>query len=136
LETRLVRLRLAVAVIIGLVLVAVAGRYAYGALVVIPGLESDDPLTFMTARLDAQRWGFPVDGDGSGEALFASHIKISGPAAVSGNGGFDEELRFVVSYNSVWKSATGAPPGHRQYFVYVGRDKGDRWRVLGGGTGP
>jgi hypothetical protein len=136
LEAKLARLRLVGALLIGLFLLAMTAWLVYGAFVISPGLRSDDPRTFMTAHLNAQRWGVPLDGVDTSGAFLASAFEVSGPAAISFNRDFDEELQFVVSYNSVWREITGAPPGHRQYFVYVGRNEGQNWRVLSSGTGP
>ncbi|MDZ4179730.1 MAG: hypothetical protein U1E29_10965 [Coriobacteriia bacterium] len=135
-EAKLARVRLVSVLLIGLFLLATTAWLVYGAVVISPGLRSDDPRAFMTAHLNAQRWGIPVDGSGIGGAFLASAVEVSGPAAISLQGSFDEELQFVVSYDSLWRAVTGAPPGHRQYFVYVGRDKGHSWRVLSSGTGP
>lgn len=135
-EAKLARRRLAGALFIGLFLLAATTWLVYGAIVISPGLRSDDPRAFMTAHLNARRWGIPVDGSGIGGAFLASAVEVSGPASISFNGSSDEELQFVVSYDSMWREVTGAAPGHRQYFVYVGRDKGQSWRILSSGTGP
>lgn len=87
--------------------------------------------------MNASRWGFAVDGRPAlGEAFLASDIEVSPPAVIPLRGEFEEERQFVVSYRSMWRASTGAPPGHRQYFVYVGRDVGQNWRVIESGTGP
>jgi uncharacterized membrane protein YbhN (UPF0104 family) len=136
LEAKLARLRFAGLVLLCVLLIALAAWLMYWATVVSPGLRSADPRTFLEAHMSARRWGIPLDGGGVGDAFLASAVRVSEPAATAVNGGFDEELQFVVGYDSLWQDVTGAPPGPRQYFVYVGRDRGQPWRVLSSGTGP
>jgi hypothetical protein len=91
----------------------------------------------MRAYMTAVRWGFPVPGEPiASDALFATDIEISAPARIPLDGEYDEEVRFVVEWRSLWREDTGAPPGPRLRFVYIGRDAGGDWQVIGGGTGP
>jgi recombinational DNA repair protein RecT len=121
----------------GLAAAGVVARAAVGHYELRPGLAAEDPRVFVTALMNASRWGLAVEGRPAlGEAFLASNLEVSPPAAIPLRGEFDEEYQLVVSYRSMWRAATGAPPGHRQYFVYVGRDVGQDWRVIGSGTGP
>ncbi len=125
------------ALLVALVIAGVVARGAIGSLVIAHGLAADDPRDYMLAYMTALRWGFPVDGDLVTDGAFlSSGLKVSKPSAIGLHGEFDHELQFFVTYDSVWRESTGAPSGRLSRFIYVGRDVGQRWRVIGGGTGP
>ena len=151
-ESRVVR-RLLVAIAVALV--AAIAYQALGAAVFGPRLRSDDPAEVVAAYFDAQRWGYrglaeSILGDDERETrdapnyvrpivpdeLFAGDLSVDGPAYIGLYGQYDEEVQFIVTYRSMWRSEIGEPPGKRLWFVYLGRDEGESWHVLGQGTGP
>ena len=70
------------------------------------------------------------------DTFLARDLAVSAPQEIPLYGEYDEELLFVVTYRSRWREVTGAPPGPRGWFVYVGRNVGGLWQILGQGTGP
>lgn len=127
-----------------------AAEYVYG-----PRLASDDPRTVITAYFEAQRWGLDRTAEGMESAdmrayreapnyvsplindvFLAVNLVIEGPNDIAAWNEYDEEVQFTVAYRSRWRSTTGERPGRRFWFVYLGRDEGEPWRVLGQGTGP
>lgn len=136
-------------------LVAALAYQAIGAAVFGPRLSSDDPTEVVTAYFDAQRWGYrgiaeSVLSDDEREMrdapnyvrpiipdeLFAQDLVVEGPSDIALRGENDEEVQFRVGYRSLWRNEIGEPPGRRHWFVYLGRDAGESWQVLGQGTGP
>jgi hypothetical protein len=120
-----------------------------------PRLASDDPRTVITAYFEAQRWGLdrvaervespemrayreapnyvtPLIND----LFLARDLDIEGPNDITARNTYDEEVQFTVAYRSRWHNTIGEPPGPRFWFVYLGRDEGGPWYVLGQGTGP
>jgi hypothetical protein len=120
-----------------------------------PRLASDNPRTVVTAYFDAQRWGLartarriespemrayreapnyvsPLIND----VFLAGDLIIEGPNDIAAWNTYDEEVQFTVDYRSRWRSTIGERPGRRFWFVYLGRDEGGPWQVLGQGTGP
>ena len=151
-RSRVVR-RLLVAIAVALV--AALAYQAVGAAVFGPRLGSDDPAEVVTAYFDAQRWGYrgiaeSVLSDDERELrsapnyvrpiipdeLFARDLVVEGPSDIPLRGEFAEEVQFRVAYQSMWRSEVGEPPGRRYWFVYLGRDEGEPWQLLGQGTGP
>ena len=140
---------------IAVALVAALAYQAVGAAVYGPRLASDDATEVVTAYFDAQRWGYrgiakSALSDDEREIreapnyvraivpdeLFARDLVIEGPSDITLHGQYAEEVQFTVTYRSMWRSVIGDPPGERLWFVYLGRDEGDTWRVIGQGTGP
>lgn len=151
-ESRVLHSLLAAAAV---ALVASLAYQAIGVAVFSPHLGSDDPAEVVTAYFDAQRWGYNGLAESAldpaerelrrapnyvraivPDELFASGLAVEGPAAIELHGEFDEEVQFVVTYRSMWRSTVGDPPGERFWFVYVGRNEGEPWHVLSQGTGP
>jgi hypothetical protein len=144
-------------VLVGAALVlGVALAYqAVGAAVFLPRLASTDPREVVTAYFEARAWGYAGISEAAlapdqrdlrharnyvqplvPDELFARDLEVSAPADISLYGQHDEERQFTVAYRSRWRSTIGEPPGTRHWFVYVGRDEGGRWLLLGQGTGP
>lgn len=141
------------AVLVALLLSAV--RWWTAESVYSPRLASDDPRTVVTAYFEAQRWGLdrvaerveslemrsyreapnyvsPLIND----VFLSGDLVIEGPNDIAAWNTYGEEVQFTVDYRSRWRSTTGERPGRRFWFVYLGRDEGEPWRVLGQGTGP
>jgi hypothetical protein len=136
-------------------LVAALSYQAVGAAVFLPRFGSDDPREVVTAYYDAQRWGYRTIAEQAldprlrqryrapnavrglrDDTFLASDLAISGPAGIRLYGEHADEVQFVVVYRSPWSDGVGDPPGRRMWFVYVGRDAGEPWRILSIGTGP
>lgn len=133
----------------------VALRWWAAEYVFAPRLAGDDPRTVLTAYFDAQRWGLDGVAESAespemrafreapnyvsplvNDAFLASDLVIEGPADIPAWNTHDEEVQFTVAYRSRWRSVIGEQPGPRFWFVYLGRDAGGSWEVLGQGTGP
>lgn len=127
-----------------------AAEYVYA-----PRLASDDPRTVVTAYFEAKRWGLDRTAEHAhsnelrayldapnvvtpriSSVFLAGDLVIEGPHDIPVWDRYDQEVQFTVAYRSRWRSTTGERPGPRFWFVYLGRDEGEPWRVLGQGTGP
>jgi hypothetical protein len=145
--------RIIVAAAVALVLALV--YHGVGVALFAPRFASDDPREVLTAYYTAQRWGYfgmaeaaldpeertsrhapnyvrPIIKD----TLFLGDLVVSQPAAIPLYGEHAEELQFAVTYTSRWRNEIGEASGGRHWFVYMGRDPGEPWRVLSEGTGP
>jgi hypothetical protein len=117
--------------------------------------ESDDPYQVVTAYYEARSRNMRETADQAldpaaldaryvpgyvdpliDDVFLAGNLIVQGPNDYSAYGTHDEEVQFVVTYDSRWQNAIGQPPGGRHWFVYLGRNADGRWYVLGEGTGP
>jgi len=141
--------------LVGVLLLALFGPWTLGNRIFGPRLASDDPRTVVTAYFEAQRWGLVRIAESVESAemrsyreapnyvppfihdvFLASDLVVEGPNDIAAWNTYDEEVQFTVAYRSRWRSTIGEPPGPRFWFVYLGRDEGEPWHVLGQGTGP
>jgi len=140
--------------LVGLVFVAslasgIAWLFA-GDMVYVPRFADEDPKTVVTAYFDAQKWRLdsyahqieapaisamrekadpqsPVPDD----LALARNITIGDAEQLTASPGYKQTVRFLVSYTSRFKGADDRAPGARMWWVYLGLDDGDRWRVIG-----
>lgn len=136
-------------------LVAALAYQAIGAAVFLPRFDSENPREVVTAYYQAQHWGYRAIAERAlsdevreerhapnavrgtvDDALLANTLEVSEAKDIALYDTYDEEMQFVVTYRSPWRDSVGNPPGERLWFVYVGRDPGEPWRILSIGTGP
>lgn len=146
-------------ILVGIALVAAIGLgiwYVFvGDVVYTPRIRSENPQTVVMAYFEAQKWGLEHVAESAmspemraqreaanfvkpavNDVLLARDIVVEGPYSQKLNGDYAEEVQFVVTYRSRWTNEIGQPPGPRQWFVYLGRNKDEPWKVLSQGTGP
>lgn len=136
-------------------LVAALAYQALGAAVFLPRFGSDDARVVVRTYYDAQRWGFRSIAERAldpqlreqyrapnavrgltDDAFLAGDLAVTEPEAIPLHGTYADEVQVVVTYRSAWTDTVGDPPGGRMWFVYVGRNTGEPWRILSIGTGP
>lgn len=146
-------------ILVGIAVVAAFGLAMWylfvGDVVYEPRLQSENPQTVVMAYFEAQKWGLDRVAESAmspemraqreapnfvkprvNDLLLAKNIIVEGPYAQKSHGDYDEEVQFVVTYTSRWTNEIGQPPGSRHWFVYLGRNKDQPWKVLSQGTGP
>lgn len=137
-------------ILIVLIVVLLIIRGALSILVFTPRLASTDVTTVATTYMQCQQWALNGtargiwapdykafrNAQGSGaeffnEAFMASNMEFEAPESVELNTAFEEEVQVVMSYRSLWQGREGAAPGVRTHAIYLARNQGSGWKIVG-----